>query len=158
MIKKVVALSLSLLAAPGVFAASELDEVLQSFGLVDSNYEYTNNALATEFFRLVTNEYAQSLPSHLNSYIKIDSATLTPYTGRFNAIYTIPFTPLQKEAVKQELSNVETLQHLCIDYYLPNQFMVANNYNVVYSFHDENYRPIVDVRMNVLTCYDALTQ
>ena len=49
-------LSLSLLLAPMAFAASELDEALQSVGLLNSNYEYTHKELVSEVFRLVTNE------------------------------------------------------------------------------------------------------
>ena len=158
MIKKAVLLSLSLLATPMAFAISEIDEALLSIGLVDENYEYTDEALATEFFRLTTNEVAKSLPSRLNVYIKLDSALMTPYSGRFNAVYTIPFTPSEREVVIQELSSIETLQETCLDYYLPNKFMVANDFNLIYAFHDENYRPLANVRMNVLTCYDALTR
>lgn len=157
MIKKALLLSLSLFIAPVAFADSEMDEVLKSIGLVDSQYRYTNDKLATEFFRVATNQYAQSLPVNINSYVQIYSAMMTPYYGNFEAIITLPLTDSEREVFIQELTSLENLQQICLDYYVPNNFMAANNYTLVYSYSDQNYRPLAKLTMNTDKCLNAFT-
>lgn len=139
-------------------AESELDDLLKYAGIVDADYVYTDTKLAAEFFRLPTNQYAQSLPMNINSYIQIESAMMTPHFGSFEAIYTVPFDATERKAVIQELSSMETLQIACIDYYIPNDFMLANNYTLVYSYSDQDYRPLAKITMNIDSCYEALNQ
>lgn len=139
-------------------AESELDDLLKYAGIVDADYVYTDTKLAAEFFRLSTNQYAQSLPMNINSYIQIESAMMTPYFSNVEAIYTVPFDATARKAVIQELSSMEALQIACIDYYIPNDFMLANNYTLVYSYSDQDYRPLAKVTMNIDSCYEALNQ
>ena len=139
-------------------AESELDDLLKYAGIVDEDYVYTDIKLAAEFFRLSTNQYAQSLPMNVNSYIQIESAMMTPYFSNVEAIYTIPFDATERRAVIQELSSMEALKETCIDNYIPNDFMLANNYTLVYSYSDQDYRPLAKVTMNINSCYEALNQ
>jgi len=139
-------------------AESELDDLLKYAGIVDADYVYTDTKLAAEFFRLSNNQYAQSLPVDINSYIQIKNAMMAPYFGIFEGIYTIQFDATNRRSVIQELSSIETLQKACIDYYIPNDFMLANNYTLVYSYSDQDYRPLAKVTMNIDSCYEALNQ
>lgn len=149
----------SLFTCHTAIAESDVDQTLKSIGLVDENYVYIDDeALVTEFFRYTTNQYAQSLPTNLNSFIQMYSAMMTPYLGNFEAIYTIPFNDEDKAAIAQELSSKEVLQNACIDYYIPHEFMLANNYTLIYSYSDQNFRPIAKVTMTLESCYEALSQ
>lgn len=156
MIKKAMLLSLSLLLAPMAFAASELDEALQSVGLLNSNYEYTHKELVSEVFRLVTNDYSQSLPMDINNYTRIQSMMLTPHYGNVSVLYTLPLTPEERDFLTDELSSNEILKESCLDYYLSNKFMLANHYTLVYSYSDQNHRPLTDIKMTAETCLAAL--
>ena len=89
-------------------AESELDDLLKYAGIVDADYVYTDTKLAAEFFRLSTNQYAQSLPMNINSYIQIESAMMTPHFGNFEAIYTVPFDALRE---KQLYKNYPQWKH-----------------------------------------------
>lgn len=154
--KKAILLSLSLLLTPAAFAASEMDEALLSVGLIDKNYEYTHKALVTEFFRLVTSDYSQSLPMDTNSYTRIQSMMLTPHYGSVDVLFTLPLTPDERKLLIDELSSKEVLKEACLDYYLPNKFMLANHFTMVYSYSDKNFRPLKDIKMNADTCINAL--
>ena len=156
--KKLLLTTMFVIISGVAHAESELDDLLKSAGIVDGDYVYTDTKLAAEFFRLSTNQYAQSLPMNVNSYIQIESAMMTPHFGNFEAIYTVPFDATERRAVIQELSSMEALQIACIDHYIPNDFMLANNYTLVYSYSDQDYRPLAKVTMNINSCYEALNQ
>jgi len=156
--KKLFLTTMFVLTSSVTYAESELDDLLKYAGIVDADYVYTDTKLAAEFFRLSTNQYAQSLPMNINSYIQIESAMMTPHFGNVEAIYTVPFDATERKAVIQELSSMEALQIACIDYYIPNDFMLANNYTLVYSYSDQDYRPLAKVTMNIDSCYEALNQ
>ena len=156
MIKKAILLSLSLLVAPMTYAASEMDEALLSVGLINKNYEYIHKELITEFFRVVTSDYSQSLPMDINNYTRIQSLMLTPYYGNVSVLYTLPLTPDERDYLSDKLSSKEMLKEACVDYYLPNKFMLANSYTMVYSYADQNHRPFADIKINGDSCYNAL--
>lgn len=147
----------SLFIAHSALAESDMDLALKAIGVIDEDYRYTDDELVAAFFRLATTQYAQSLPSDINSFTRIQSAMFTPYFANVQGMYTIHFTEDEKHEVIENLSSKQTLQELCIDYFIPNEFMLANNYNLVYSVHDQDYRPLADVKMNIRTCLDALT-
>ena len=156
MIKKAILLSLSLLVAPMAFAASEMDEALLSVGLINKNYEYIHKELITEFFRVVNNDYSQSLPMDINSYTRIQSLILTPYYGNVSVLYTLPLTADERDVLADTLSSKEMLKEACVDYYLPNKFMLANSYTMVYSYADQNHRALADIKMNADSCLNAI--
>ena len=156
--KKLLLTTMFVLISSVTHAESDLDNLLKSAGIVDEDYTYRDTNLAAEFFRLSNNQYAQSLPVDINSYIQIESVMMAPYFGIFEGIYTIPFDAADRRAVIQELSSIETLQIACIDYYIPNDFMLANNYTLVYSYSDQDYRPLAKVTMNINNCDEALSQ
>ena len=156
MIKKAILLSLSLLVAPMTFAASEMDEALLSVGLINKNYEYIHKELITEFFRVVNNDYSQSLPMDINNYTRIQSLILTPYYGNVSVLYTLPLTVDERDVLADTLSSKEMLKEACVDYYLPNKFMLANSYTMVYSYADQNHRALADIKMNADSCLNAI--
>jgi len=156
MIKKAILLSLSLLVAPMTYAASEMDEALLSVGLINKNYEYIHKELITEFFRVVNNDYSQSLPMDINSYTRIQSLILTPYYGNVSVLYTLPLTVDERDVLADTLSSKEMLKEACVDYYLPNKFMLANSYTMVYSYADQNHRALADIKMNADSCLNAI--
>lgn len=156
--KKLLLTTIFVIISSVAHAESELDDLLKSAGIVDEDYVYTDTKLAAEFFRLSTNQYAQSLPMNVNSYIQIESAMMTPYFSNVEAIYTIPFDATERRAVIKELSSMEALKETCIANYIPNDFMLANNYTLVYSYSDQDYRPLAKVTMNINNCYEALNQ
>ena len=156
MIKKAILLSLSLLVAPMTFAASEMDEALLSVGLINKNYEYIHKELITEFFRVVNNDYSQSLPMDINSYTRIQSLILTPYYGNVSVLYTLPLTVDERDVLADTLSSKEMLKEACVDYYLPNKFMLSNSYTMVYSYADQNHRALADIKMNADSCLNAI--
>ena len=156
--KKLLLTTIFVITSNVAHAESELDDLLKYAGIVDEDYVYTDTKLAAEFFRLSTNQYAQSLPMNVNSYIQIESAMMTPYFSNVEAIYTIPFDATERRAVIKELSSMEALKETCIDNYIPNDFMLANNYTLVYSYSDQDYRPLAKVTMNINNCSEALNQ
>lgn len=156
MIKKAILLSLSLLVAPMTYAASEMDEALLSVGLINKNYEYIHKELITEFFRVVNNDYSQSLPMDINNYTRIQSLILTPYYGNVSVLYTLPLTTDERDVLADTLSSKEMLKEACVDYYLPNKFMLANSYTMVYSYADQNHRALADIKMNADSCLNAI--
>ena len=156
--KKLLLTTLVVLISGVAHAESELDNLLKSAGIVDVDYVYTDIKLAAEFFRLSTNQYAQSLPVNVNSYVKLDSVMMTPYFGNSEAMYTQPLNANERMLLIQELSSVEMLKEACIDYYIPNDFMLANNYTLIYSYSDQDYRPLAKVTMSIDNCYEALNQ
>ncbi|WP_019672671.1 hypothetical protein [Psychrobacter lutiphocae] len=141
------------------FAESDIDKALKSIGLIDESYVYiADEALVSEFFRYTTNQYAQSLPSDINSFSRIQSTMFTPYFADVQGMFTIPFTADERREVINALSSKELLQELCIDYFIPNEFMLANNYMLMYTFNDQDYRLLKKVQVNTFTCLDALTE
>ena len=156
MIKKAILLSLSLLVAPMTYAASEMDEALLSVGLINKNYEYIHKELITEFFRVVNNDYSQSLPMDINNYTRIQSLILTPYYGNVSVLYTLPLTVDERDVLADTLSSKEMLKEACVDYYLPNKFMFTNSYTMVYSYADQNHRALADIKMNADSCLNAI--
>lgn len=148
---------LSLFISHSALAESDMDLALKSIGAVDEDYRYTDHELVAAFFRVTTSQYAQSLPIDVYSFTRIHSAMFTPYYANISYSYTLPLTSDEIRGVIAELSSKESLQEACIDGYIPNEFMLANNYTLVYSYSDNSYRPLADVKMNLSTCLDALT-
>lgn len=148
---------LSLFISHSALAESDMDLALKSIGVIDEDYRYTDHELAAAFFRFTTTQYAKSLPSDINSFSRIQSAMFTPYFADVQGMYTIPFTEDERREVINNLSSKQMLQELCIDYFMPNEFMLANNYTLIYSFHDQDYRLLSNVKINISTCLDALT-
>ncbi|WP_227535593.1 hypothetical protein [Psychrobacter sp. YP14] len=157
MMKKGFLFLLSLVLSHSALAESDVDLALKAIGVIDEDYKYTDDDLAAAFFRLTTTQYAQSLPSDINSFTRIQSAMFTPYFADVQAMYTIHFTEDERREVINNFSSKQLLQELCIDYFIPNDFMLANNYTLIYSFHDQDYRRLADVQINSRTCLDALT-
>ncbi len=146
-----------MIVAGAAFAESELDGGLKELGIVDDNYVYTDIDLATTFFTIVTDTYAKSLPMNFNRFIEINGLMMTPYNSYTNYRYTIPFDTDERAMIKQELSSKQNLREICEDYFISEKFMQANNFTMVYSYMDVDYRPLANVTINNASCASALT-
>jgi hypothetical protein len=154
--KKLFIILLSMTVAGAAFAETEIDEGLKESGIVDHNYVYTDIDLATTFFTIVTDTHAKSLPMNFNRLIEVTGIMMTPYYGNFIYRYTIPFDAAERIDLKKNLSSKQNIREVCEDSFLPEQFMIANNFTLVYSYMDVDYRPIVNVTINNASCASAL--
>ena len=154
--KKLLIILLSMAVTVPAFAESELDNGLKELDIVDDNYVYTDLDLATVFFNAVTDSQAKSLPMSINRLVEITGIMMTPYYSNFMYRYTISFNAEEKAIVKQDLSSKQTLRDICKDYFFSERFMQANNFTMVFSYMDSDYRPIADITINKATCASAL--
>ena len=156
--KKLLIAFLSMTVAGAAFAESEIDRGLKKFGIVDHNYVYKDIDLATNFFTIVTDTYVKSLPMNFNRFIEINGLMITPYYSYTNYRYTIPLDAEDRAIAKQELSSKQNLREICEDYFMSEKFMQANNFTMVYSYMDSDYRPLAKVTINNATCASVLAQ
>ncbi|WP_250162871.1 hypothetical protein [Psychrobacter sp. WY6] len=154
--KKLLIILVSMTVAGAAFAESDIDKGLNELGIVDDNYVYTDVELATTFFTMVTETYAKSLPMSFNRFIEINGLMMTPYHSYTNYRYTIPFDAEDRAMVKQDLASKQNLREICEDYFISETFMKANNFTMVYSYMDSDYRPLAKVTINNATYASAL--
>lgn len=150
--KKLLIILLSMTVAGAAFAKTEIDEGLKELGIVDHNYVYTDIDLATTFFTIMTDTYAKSLPMNFNRFLEVTGIMMTPYYGNFSYRYTIPFDAAERKEIKKSLASKQNVREVCEDSFLPEQFMAANNFTLVYSYMDVDYRLIADVTTNNAIC------
>ena len=143
---------LSLMVASAVFAESDIDKGLKELDVIDAHYVYTDVDATANFFTMVTDTYSKSLPMNFNRYIEITGIMMTPYYGHFGYRYTIPLNAAERREVKQNLASKQNVREVCEDSFLPERFMVANNFTLVYSYMDVDYRPLADVTANNAIC------
>lgn len=132
-------------------ATSSVDEQLQDAGIIDKDYRYVSEELATEFFREMSNEVASSLPQKNNNYLETTTSFFTPHYAKISYRFLIPMTDEEKEMAKKELTSTESLEELCNDSF-NHKYLWANNYNITYTYMDIDYKKIVDVDINVPIC------
>ena len=155
-IKKLLIGLLSLMVAGSAFAESDLDRGLKELDLIDDDYVYTDVDLVTTFFNAVAENQAKSLPMIFNRFVEINGFMMTPYYSYSNYRYTIPFDADERKTVKKELSSKQNLREICEDYYMAEKFMQANNFTMVYSYMDVDYRALADITINNASCASAL--
>lgn len=154
--KKLLIGLLSLMVASAVFAESDIDKGLKELDVIDEHYVYTDLDATANFFTMVTDIYSKSLPMNFNRYIEITGIMMTPYYGHFGYRYTVPLNATERREVKQNLASKQNVREVCEDSFLPEQFMAANNFTLVYSYMDVDYRPLADVTANNAICDAAL--
>lgn len=139
------------------FAESDLDRGLKELNLIDDDYVYTDIDLATTFFSVVTENQAKSLPVSFNRFVEINGFMMTPYYSYANYRYTIPLEAEERMKVKKDLASEQNVREVCEDVFYSEKFMQANNFTMVYSYMDIDYRALVDVTINNATCAAALS-
>jgi len=154
--KKLLIVFLSMAVAVAAFAESDIDRGLKELDIIDDNYVYTDIDLAISFFTAVTENQAKSLPMSFNRYIEIIGLMMTPYSSYTNYRYTIPFDVEDRAMIKQDLVSKQSLREICEDYFMSEQFMKANNFTMVYSYMDSDYRPLADITINKANCASAM--
>lgn len=132
-------------------AAVTTDEQLQDAGIIDKDYRYVSEELATEFFRKVSNELANSLPQKNNNYLETTTSFFTPHYAKISYRLLVPMNDEDKKIAKKELTSTETLSELCSDSF-SDKYLWVNNYSITYTYMDINYKKITDVDINVPTC------
>lgn len=155
--KKLLIAFLSMTVAGAAFAESDLDRGLKELDIIDENYIYTDIDATAGFFTMVTDIYSKSLPMNFNRFLEVTGIMMTPYYGNFSYRYTIPFDAADRAIAKQELSSKQNLREICEDYFMSEKFMQANNFTLVYSYMDVDYRPLADVTTNNAICDAALS-
>ena len=143
---------LSLMVASTAFAESDIDKGLKELDVIDAHYVYTDVDATANFFTMVTDTYSKSLPMNFNRFIEVTGIMMTPYYGHFGHRYTIPLNAAERREVKQNLASKQNVREVCEDSFLPERFMVANNFTLVYSYMDVDYRPLADVTANNDIC------
>ena len=154
--KKLLIGLLSLMVAGNAFAESDLDRGLKELDVIDENYIYTDIDATAGFFTTVTDMYSKSLPMNFNRFIEVTGIMMTPYYGNFSYRYTIPLDAAERREVKESLASKQNVREVCEDSFLPEQFMAANNFTLVYSYMDVDYRPLADVTTSNAICDAAL--
>lgn len=156
--KKLLIAFLSMTVAGAAFAESDLDRGLKELDVIDENYIYTDIDATAGFFTMVTDIYSKSLPMNFNRFLEVTGIMMTPYYGNFSYRYTIPFDAAERREIKKSLASKQNVREVCEDSFLPEQFMAANNFTLVYSYMDVDYRPLADVTINNATCTSVLAQ
>lgn len=150
--KKILVLLLSLTVANAALAESELDKGLKNLDIVDDNYVYTDFDLATSFFAAITANQAKSLPLSFNRFVEINGFMITPYYSYANYRYMIPLDAAERVEVKESLASEQNLREVCEDNFYADEFMKANDFTMVYSYVDIDYRALVNVTANNANC------
>ena len=147
---------LSLMVASTAFAESDIDKGLKELDVIDAHYVYTDVDATANFFTMVTDTYSKSLPMNFNRFIEVTGIMMTPYYGHFGYRYTVPLNATERREVKQNLASKQNVREVCEDSFLSERFMAANNFTLVYSYMDVDYRPLADVTANNDICNAAL--
>lgn len=155
--KKLLIAFLSMTVAGAAFAEFDLDRGLKELDVIDENYIYTDIDATASFFTMVTDIYSKSLPMNFNRFLEVTGIMMTPYYGNFSYRYTIPFDAAERMEIKKSLASKQNVREVCKDSFLPEQFMAANNFTLVYSYMDVDYRPLADVTTNNAICDAALS-
>ena len=156
--KKILVLLLSLTAVNAALAESELDKGLKSLDIVDDNYIYTDLDLATGFFAAITENQAKSLPLSFNRLVEINGFMITPYYSYANYRYMIPLDAAERVKVKESLASEQNLREVCEDSFYADKFMKANDFTMVYSYVDIDYRALVNLTVNNANCDAVLAR
>lgn len=150
--KIVIPTLLCLILSNVAFAESPADYELLDLGIVNSNYEYIDGDKATEFFREQTNALAASLPMKANSYIEVTLAMLLPSYAQVTYRLDLDLNTEEKKEISNTLSSNKYTKKSCIENFLINEYMVANNYTLVYDYQDINNEPLAQIYMNNKIC------
>lgn len=148
---------LSLMVASTAFAESDIDKGLKELGIVDEDYVYTDIDLVTTFFNVVTETQAKSLPMSFNRLVEINGFMMTPHYSYANYRYTVPLDAAERIEVKKSLASEQNVREVCEDSFYAEKFMQANDFTMVYSYMDIDYRALVDITINNAICDAALS-
>lgn len=95
-------------------AAVTTDEQLQDAGIIDKDYRYVSEELATEFFRKVSNELANSLPQKNNNYLETTTSFFTPHYAKISYRLLVPMNDEDKKIAKKSLQVLRLYQNYAV--------------------------------------------